>query len=291
MKPVFAQKRKTETNIVHIPTKCKRREPFYLEMMYLCLPIMPNRLLNQKNMKRAVIIGATSGIGREVARLLVRRGWHIGVAGRRADLLRALQAEAPEQTMFRQVDVTAKDCPRQILDLITDLGGMDLFLLCAGIGRQNPDLTPDIELATAETNVTGFIRATNTAYDWFRTHGGGHLAAISSIAGTKGLGAAPAYSATKRFQNTYIDALAQLARMQRLAIRFTDIRPGFVDTDLLRGDKRYPMLMNPARVAARIVRALGRRERVCVIDGRYRLLVFLWRLIPRWLWERMPVKN
>ena len=260
-------------------------------MMYLCLPIMPNRLLNQKNMKRAVIIGATSGIGREVARLLVRRGWHIGVAGRRADLLRALQAEAPEQTMFRQVDVTAKDCPRQILDLITDLGGMDLFLLCAGIGRQNPDLTPDIELATAETNVTGFIRATNTAYDWFRTHGGGHLAAISSIAGTKGLGAAPAYSATKRFQNTYIDALAQLARMQRLAIRFTDIRPGFVDTDLLRGDKRYPMLMNPARVAARIVRALGRRERVCVIDGRYRLLVFLWRLIPRWLWERMPVKN
>ena len=142
MKPVFAQKRKTETNIGHIPTKCKRREPFYLEMMYLCLPIMPNRLLNQKNMKRAVIIGATSGIGREVARLLLRQGWHIGVAG-------------------------------------ADLGGMDLFLLCAGIGRQNPDLTPDIELRTAETNVTGFIRAVNTAYDWFRSHGGGHLAAIS----------------------------------------------------------------------------------------------------------------
>lgn len=260
-------------------------------MMYLCLPIMPNRLLNQKNMKRAVIIGATSGIGREVARLLVRRGWHIGVAGRRADLLRALQAEAPEQTMFRQVDVTAKDCPRQILDLITDLGGMDLFLLCAGIGRQNPDLTPDIELATAETNVTGFIRATNTAYDWFRTHGGGHLAAISSIAGTKGLGAAPAYSATKRFQNTYIDALAQLARMQKVPVRFTDIRPGFVDTDLLRGDKHYPMLMPPKRVAARIVRALERRERVCIIDWRYRILVFFWRLIPRFVWERLPIRN
>ena len=291
MKPVSAQKRKTETNIGHIPTKCKRREPFYLEMMYLCLPIMPNRLLNQKNMKRAVIIGATSGIGREVARLLLRQGWHIGVAGRREDLLRTLQAEAPDRTKFRQVDVTSKDCPRQILDLIADLGGMDLFLLCAGIGRQNPDLTPDIELRTAETNVTGFIRAVNTAYDWFRSHGGGHLAAISSIAGTKGLGAAPAYSATKRFQNTYLDALAQLARMQHLPIRFTDIRPGFVDTDLLRGDKHYPMLMRPERVARRIVRALEHKERVCVIDWRYKILVFFWRLIPRFVWERLPIRN
>ena len=112
----------------------------------------------QKNMKRAVIIGATSGIGREVARLLVRRGWLVGVAGRREDALLALQAEAPERTKSRQVDVTSKDCPRQILDLIALLGGMDLFLLCAGIGRQNPDLTPDIELDTAQTNVMGFIR-------------------------------------------------------------------------------------------------------------------------------------
>lgn len=245
----------------------------------------------QKNMKRADIIGATSGIGREVARLLVRRGWLVGVAGRREDALLALQAEAPERTKSRQVDVTSKDCPRQILDLIALLGGMDLFLLCAGIGRQNPDLTPDIELDTAQTNVMGFIRATHTAYDWFRTHGGGHLAAISSIAGTKGLGAAPAYSATKRFQNTYLDALAQLARMQHLPIRFTDIRPGFVDTDLLRGDKHYPMLMRPERVAVRIVHALEHRKRVCTIDWRYKLLVFFWRLIPRFIWERLPIRN
>ena len=264
---------------------------FYLEMMYLCLPMTPNGLTMQKNMKRAVIIGATSGIGREVARLLVRRGWLVGVAGRREDALLALQAEAPERTKPRQVDVTSKDCPRQILDLIALLGGMDLFLLCAGIGRQNPDLTPDIELDTAQTNVMGFIRATHTAYDWFRTHGGGHLAAISSIAGTKGLGAAPAYSATKRFQNTYLDALAQLARMQHLPIRFTDIRPGFVDTDLLRGDKHYPMLMRPERVAVRIVHALEHRKRVCTIDWRYKLLVFFWRLIPRFIWERLPIRN
>ena len=242
-------------------------------------------------MKRAVIIGATSGIGREVATLLIRRGWSVGVAGRREEMLKELQALAPGRTKYRRVDVVSAESPRQLLGLIDDLGGMDLFLLCAGIGKQNPDLDTEVELATAHTNVEGFIRMTDTAFQYFRQRGGGHLAVVSSIAGTKGLGAAPAYSATKRFQNTYIDALAQLARMQRLRIRFTDIRPGFVDTDLLRGDKRYPMLMPVGRVAARIVRALERRERVCVIDARYRLLVFFWNLVPRFLWERLKVRN
>ena len=242
-------------------------------------------------MKRAVIIGATSGIGREVALLLLRRGWQVGVAGRRAELLQEIQSEAPARTKYRQVDVTSKESPRQVHSLIEDLGGMDLFLLCAGIGHQNPGLLPDIELATAETNVTGFIRMVDTAYAWFRERGGGHIAVISSIAGTQGLGAAPAYSATKRFQNTYVDALAQLARMQHAGIRFTDIRPGFVDTALLKGDKKYPMLMRPERVAARIVRALERKERVCVIDWRYKILVFFWRLIPRCVWERLPIQN
>ena len=152
------------------------------------------------------------------------------------------------------------------------------------------NLEPEIELNTARTNVEGFIRMVTAAFDYFKKTKNGHIAVISSIAGTKGLGVAPAYSATKRFQNTYIDALAQLARMQHLNIRFTDIRPGFVATDLLRNGK-YPMLMHADKVAEYIVRALKHKKRVKVIDGRYRLLVFFWRMIPRWLWERLPIKN
>lgn len=167
---------------------------------------------------------------------------------------------------------------------------MDLFFLSSGVGSQNRDLEPEIELNTARTNVDGFIRMVTTAFDFFKERGSGHIAVISSIAGTKGLGVAPAYSATKRFQNTYIDALAQLARMQHLDICFTDIRPGFVATDLLKNGQ-YPMLMQPDRVALHIVKALRQKKRVAVIDGRYRILVFFWRLIPRWLWERLPIKN
>lgn len=241
-------------------------------------------------MKKAIIIGATSGLGLETARLLAQQGWQVGLAGRREDRLLQLKAGFPAHTAIQRLDVTASDADRQLHLLIEKLGGMDLFLLCAGIGRQNPDLLPDTELDTAQTNVIGFTRMTTAAFDYFRQQGGGHIAVISSIAGTKGLGAAPAYSATKRFQNTYIEALEQLAGMQHLPIRFTDIRPGFVDTDLLKG-KHYPLLMRPERVARHIVRAIERKKHIVVIDWRYRFLVFGWRLIPRWLWRRMPVKN
>lgn len=170
-------------------------------------------------MKKAIIIGATSGLGLETARLLAQRGWQVGLAGRREDRLLQLKSEFPAHTVIQRLDVTDGDADRQLHLLIEKLGGMDLFLLCAGIGRQNPNLLPGTELDTAQTNVIGFTRMTTTAFDYFRQQGGGHIAVISSIAGTKGLGAAPAYSATKRFQNTYIEALEQLAGMQHLPIR------------------------------------------------------------------------
>ena len=210
-------------------------------------------------MKRAIIIGATSGIGQEVAKNLLREGWQIGIAGRRQPALEDFQRIAPEQIKIQSLDVTQADAAEK--------------------------------LNTTRTNVEGFTRMVDTAFDYFKQHGGGHLAVISSIAGTKGLGIAPAYSATKRFQNTYIDALEQLSHLQKLNIRFTDIRPGFVATALLGDGKHYPMLMKADKVGQAITRALNRKRRTVIIDGRYRVLVFFWRLIPRRLWKRLPVKN
>ena len=167
---------------------------------------------------------------------------------------------------------------------------MDVFLLSSGIGSQNRDLHSDIELSTVQTNTVGFTQMVVAAYDYFKKHGGGQLAVISSIAGTKGLGAAPSCSATKRYQNTYIEALDQLAQMEKLPIVFTDIRPGFVKTDLLKNDK-YPMLMSPQYVARKIVKAIERKKRRTVIDWRYAVLVFFWKLIPSFVWRRLPIHN
>lgn len=240
-------------------------------------------------MKRAVIVGATSGLGLEVARLLLERGWSIGVAGRRVEMLEQLRAVAPDRVCVHAIDVTQDDAPDRLHALIDDLGGMDLYFHSSGIGRQNPDLDPSIELSTVRTNGEGFVRMVTAAYRYFRTQGHGHIAAITSVAGTRGMGAAAAYSATKRFQRTYLDALAQLAHREGLRLHITDIRPGFVRTALLNPEVRYPMLMEPAPVARRIVDAVERRRRVATIDRRYRALVLLWRLLPQCVWERMKI--
>ena len=242
-------------------------------------------------MQKAIIIGATSGIGQEVARILVQQGWHIGIAGRREEALHALQATAPDRIITEQLDVTEETATLHLHNLIKKLGGIDLFFLSSGVGHQNRDLQPDIELNTARTNVEGFTRMVTAAFNYFKEKGSGHIAVISSIAGTKGLGVAPAYSATKRFQNTYIDALEQLSYLQKLNIRFTDIRPGFVATDLLNDGKHYPLLMDAAKVGRHIAWSLERKQRIVVIDWRYRILVFFWKMIPRWMWKRLPVKT
>ena len=241
--------------------------------------------------KKVIIIGATSGIGREVALIYIAQGWKVGVAGRREAELEALRSAYPEQVSAQALDVTKEDAPQKLQALIEQVGGMDVFLLSSGIGKQNPTLETGLELTTAATNVEGFIRMTNAAFHYFEQQGHGHLAVISSIAGTKGLGAAPAYSATKGFQNIYMDALDQLARMKKLNIRFTDIRPGFVATPLLNNQKKYPMLMDAPIVALDIVSAIENKKRVAIIDWKFRLLVGFWRLIPKWIWLRLPVKN
>ena len=239
--------------------------------------------------KKAIIVGASSGIGREVALLLLKEGWHIGVAARREEPLMGLKAIAPERVEVITIDVTKADAGERLLTLAEQLGGMDLYFHASGIGKQNRMLTEDIELSTMATNAVGFTRMIGTAYRYFAERGEGHIAAITSIAGTKGLGPAPAYSATKAMQSTYLQALEQQARQRGLSIKFTDIRPGFVATALLDDDFPYPMLMKPQVVARDIVESIRRSRHVRVIDYRYRALTFVWRLIPRWIWRRIKI--
>ena len=234
--------------------------------------------------KKAIVIGASSGIGQEVAKLLIQQGWTVGVAARRVELMQDLGAAAIEQ-----IDVTTEDAISGLTTLITKIDGMNLFFYASGIGKQNRNLKEDIELATMQTNGVGFTRMIGAAYRYFASHGGGHIAAITSIGGTKGLGPAPAYSATKAMQNTYLQALEQLANSQKLKIRFTDIRPGFVDTALLSGDFHYPMMLKPEKVAKEIVCAINHRRHIRIIDWKYRILTALWRRIPRFIWRSLKL--
>lgn len=228
-------------------------------------------------------------MGLEVAKLFLDRGCRVGVAARREDRLEALKQLAPDRVVTAALDVTADDADRRLRDLIEELDGMDLFFYSSGIGRQNRTLSPDIELNTINTNAMGFARMIVEAYRYFAEQGKGHIAAITSIAGTKGLGPAPAYSATKALQNVYLQSLEQQAHARGLKIQFTDIRPGFVNTDLLKGDFRYPMMLKPDKVARRMVSAILNKRHVVVIDWKYAILTALWRCLPRVLWRHLKL--
>lgn len=244
-------------------------------------------------MKRIVIIGASSGLGRKIALDFARIGWKVGIAARRADRLEDIRSQYPDNIECQTIDVSAPDATERFYALIERLGGMDYMLYSAGTGWQIPDLDEVRTTQTLDANVLGFTRIINAAYLYYKqTTSGhtGHIAAITSVGGVKGMGISAAYSASKRYQWTYLQALRQLAAMQGVNVTITDIRPGFVDTALLEGARRYPMEMTVDYAAPRIEIAILSARRVATVDLRWAVLAGLWSLLPDCLWERLNIK-
>ncbi len=243
-------------------------------------------------MKKIVIMGATSGIGLNLAERFAQRGWRVGVAGRKDEVMQTLAEKYPDKIVWRHIDVTRPEAGMSLRKLVDKLGGMDIYLHVAGVGYENDSLDPSLETATLRTNVTGFTRMVDEAFRYFRDErkGKGQIAAITSVAGTNGVGRLASYSASKAFQQTYLKALNQLSNLQGLHIKFTDIRPGWVRTPLLAPDRQYPMAMSLQHVVPLIDKALRRKQRVAVVDWRWNLIVGLWRMIPDWLWVRLPIR-
>ena len=247
--------------------------------------------MRMKEEKRAIVMGATSGIGMEVARVLCEQGWLVGIAGRRQDRLQQIQSENPAIQATQCIDVTHEDAVDGLRQLIDKMGGMDLYFHSSGIGYQNPSMDLEKELLTVETNTEGFTRMVNVAWKYFAEQNReSHIAVISSIAGTKGLGAAPAYSSTKRYVSHYLECLTQLCHIRGLHhLYIHDIRPGFVRTALLTDGGKYPVQLEPEKVAREIVRGIERNRSIITVDWKYRILVSLWKMIPRCLWVRMRI--
>lgn len=244
-------------------------------------------------MKRIVIIGASSGIGRRVAEDFAKAGWEVAIAARREEKLKAIADNFPGQIVYKAIDVTAQDAVERFNDLIEENGGMDVLFFASGVGFSNPELKSGLDEQIMAVNVRGFTRIINAAYLYFKRTANtsrGRIAAITSVAGTKGLGVASTYSASKRYQQNYLQAIDQLAHMERVNVGISDIRPGFIRTDLLDPEKKYPLIMTVDEVAPKIERAILRGKRVATVNGTWALVVALWRLIPNCLWPRVPAK-
>lgn len=244
-------------------------------------------------MKKIIIIGASSGMGKRIAIDFARAGWRVGIAARNEERLRAIKEMFPERIEYSVIDVTATDAVKKFEDLIETLDGMDILLYAAGTGWYNPELNLGKDEATIGVNVAGFTKIINAAYRYFKATANvskGRIAAITSVGGMKGLGVSAAYSASKRYQWTYLQAIDQLAHSQHVNVSIIDIRPGFVDTPLLEGNHNYPMLMSVDYVAPRIEKAIIDRRRVATIDSRWAIVSGLWSIIPNCLWRHLELK-
>lgn len=243
-------------------------------------------------MKKIVIVGATSGIGLLLVEEFAKRGWIVGAAGRNLSAIERLATAFQNRVFVRRIDINGADASDELEKLIAEMGGMDVYFHVAGIGFDNLQLSEREEVAVMETNVVGFTRMVDAAFRWFRDNrsGYGKIAAITSVAGTNGIGCLPSYSVSKSFQQCYLRALEQICRIEKLRIKFTDIRPGWIRTPLLNEGQSYPMIMSLPYAVKRIIRAVERGNRVAVIDWRWRLLVGLWRVVPNWLWVRLPIR-
>lgn len=243
-------------------------------------------------MRRIVIMGASSGIGYRCAEELASRGIRVGVAARNEAPLKKLKEQYPVMVEYAAIDITSPDAKSRLLRLIDRLGGMDIYFHVAGIGYENIDLDPATEVKIFETNTVGFVRCIATAWQYFRRNGiKGQIAAITSVAGTNGIGHIAAYSASKAADQKWLTAIDQLSHATHAGISITDIRPGWISTSLLDDGVCFPMQMQLDYSVPRVLKAIIRKKRVAVIDWRWNILVGLWRLLPNCIYTRLDVRR
>lgn len=232
------------------------------------------------------MIGATSGIGRAVAQKLVAEGWLVGITGRRADKLDELKASSLDKFVVSAFDATSEDALSRLDSLINELGGLDLLVFSSGTGDLNPGLAYDIEERTNRLNVTAFTAVIDHTYNYFLRQGGGHIAAITSVMGVRGSGSAPSYAASKAYQINYLEGLRQRSVKAKEGIVITDIRPGSVNTDMMKGEGHF-WIATPEKAARTICRAISRKKSVQYVTPRWRIVGWLLRNMPRGVFNRM----
>ncbi|SHM97707.1 SDR family NAD(P)-dependent oxidoreductase [Mucilaginibacter sp. OK098] len=232
-------------------------------------------------MKKAIVVGASSGIGHQLAVLLAANGYKVGITGRRDQLLLNLQASNPEQFIVSVFDVTdIAAVPLKLKQLTDELGGLDLLVLSSGTGKINPALDTTIEQEINTLNVAGFTAIANWAFNFFQKQSFGHFVAITSIAGIRGSRQAPAYFASKAYQINYLEGLRQKAKSTKLPIYITDLRPGFVDTAMAAGENLF-WVASVEKAALQIYKAIKNKRDVVYITKRWRIIAFLFWILPK----------
>lgn len=234
-------------------------------------------------MKHALVIGATSGIGKELSKLLVADNYKVIITGRREKLLEEIQLLSPEKFIIKVQDVTdLPSCDTLFEEIKHEFKTIDLIIYSSGVGEPNYKLEWEVEWPTLQTNVMAATKIYGLAYNLFREQGFGHLVGITSIASIRGNRHVPAYFASKAFQVNYLESLWMKGRRSKASIYVTDIRPGFVDTAMAIGNTFWMASLDKA--SKQIYHAIKKKKRKVYITKRWNLVALVLKIVPAsWL--------
>lgn len=238
--------------------------------------------------KKVLIIGGTSGLGRRLAEKYIEQGCLVGVTGRRENLLKELKTIHTDNIFISCTDISHETASEAIKQLIENMGGMDLFIIAASIVEFNDDLYLQREIETIDTNVAGFARAINVAYHFFLEKGAGHLVTITSTASARGNKFAPAYSASKAFQNSYTEGIRIKIHEKRSSIAVTELIPGYIKTDLIKGTRLF-WVASLEKAAKQCLKAIAAKKRRAFITKRWWWVYHTIKFLPTFIYE--PIIN
>jgi short-subunit dehydrogenase len=240
--------------------------------------------MHSSSNKKIIIVGATSGIGKEMALQYAAKECIVGVTGRRNELLNELKEKFPSQIFTQCFDVRDEKNILHLQQLIDAMNGVDIFIYNAGYGEPSETLNPEIEKRVYETNVKGFVDLTSFMFNLFVQQGYGHIAATSSIASIKGLSLAPAYSASKAFMSNYMESLHMKAKKIKAKIYITDIQPGFIKTK--EATNKQFWVASPQKAARQIIAAIEAKRWRVYITKRWWLIAQLMKFVPSVIYHR-----
>lgn len=245
--------------------------------------------------KKAILIGASGGIGAQVARRLAREGYVLALLDRSEDTLNMLcheinQAHGETRAIFYQHDVTAYDqVPSLFRKIVADLGGLDLFVYVAGAiyfpALDEFNFAEDHKMV--EVNLLGAMAWMSEVAPVFQSMGGGQIVGVSSVAGDRGRVGNPGYNTSKAGFTCYLEALRN--RLTRHGVNIITIKPGMVKTDMLTlPNAPKPVLaVTPEQAAEGIWNAIKKRKQVAYISGLWRWVMLAITHTPSVIFRRL----
>ncbi len=234
-----------------------------------------------------LIFGATSGIGRALAKQYADKGNKVAITGRRQEKLDEIQSENPDLYLPVRHNIRDMEKIPDVIERVSQsFGHIDLIIVNAGIGKFNLELEWDVCESVLKTNVMGVGSALTASYNYFRKQGKGHLVNVSSVASLLGNAANPSYNASKAFQANFVEGLwIKAQKSRRTKITVTDIRPGFVDTKLAQGETFWKADTDTA--ARQIISAIRKKKKVAYITKRWILVAWLLKNLPAFVLKKL----